>query len=105
MLFSLSHGMHVVQDSAPLQPIAADSTRSRGATAVEAAQTEAGVIPIDAVVDETRGTTRGLALERAMRSATAPGAFRYLFRNAAGIPTGPQALAALDALALSLIHI
>lgn len=102
MLFSLSHGMHVVQDSAPLQPIAADSTRSRGATAVEAAQTEAGVIPIDAVVDETRGTTRGLALERAMRSATAPGAFRYLFRNAAGIPTGPQALAALDALADSM---
>ena len=102
MLFSLSHGMHVVRDVADPKPD--NVTRSSGTVLEKPTEvTNVGVIPISAVVDSTDATSlEPLPRSAGRRSATSVGAFRYMFRNAAGIPVGQETLAALDALAESM---
>lgn len=99
MLFSLSHGTRIIQDAAVLQPAASDAV-SGGARVLEKPAVELERLdakPLSAVVDEAGGTG---TLTRAM--STAAGAFRYLFRDAPGLPASPATLAALDQLAESM---
>lgn len=108
MLFSLSHGTRIVQDTAALQPVPSDGPVSRpfarGAAVLEnpaEALERLDAKPISAVV-EGAVTSTARAATRSMAMSTAPGAFRYLFRDAAGLPAGPATLAALDQLAESM---
>lgn len=104
MLFSLSHGTRIVQDAA-VPPAADPAPRGaglRGRTAVlenpAATMTRLDLRPLAAVVD---GAARTRSFH-ARRMETAAGAFRYLFRDAPGLPESPATLAALDQLAESM---
>ncbi len=99
MLFSLSHGTHVVQDIAAPPPSRGTSPLPRGS----GARSKDDLIPIDAVVDNpTPATDAPGSRGRSGRTIPLPGAFRYMFREAAGIPASPQTLSVLDALAESM---
>ena len=103
MLFSLSHGTRIVQDAAVPQPAALEAARAGGAAVLEnpAAQLERlDVKPLSAVVDGATDLGPEAGSLRSM--STAPGAFRYLFRDAPGLPESPATLAALDQLADSM---
>ena len=102
MLFSLSHGMHVIQDM-PDQDAGQGIRSSRSAGDGKKSSDKAGVIPIDAVVeggDASRTVSRSRGWGDGADSTN--GAFRYMFRDASGIPVDPQTLSALDALADSM---
>jgi hypothetical protein len=109
MLFSLSHGAHVVKDTAPAQPSPSGVVHESldAATGQPISLERIGAEPLSAVVDAATSLTardaapaaesRDLALE-----ASGGGAFRYLFRDAAGLPANPATLTALDQLAESM---
>lgn len=102
MLFSLSHGTHVVQDIAVSQPNDTLTPLSRGMRA------PGDVVPIDAVIDGAppadARSARDMTGTRSMARGTTAmaGAFRYLFRDADGIPASAGTLALLDQLAESM---
>ncbi|WP_108502759.1 peroxidase family protein [Paracoccus indicus] len=102
MLFSLTHGMHVIQDM-PDQDAGQGIRSSRSVGDGKKSLDKAGVIPIDAVV-EGGDASRTVSRSRGWGdgSAATNGAFRYMFRDASGIPVDPQTLSALDALADSM---
>lgn len=104
MLFSLSHGTRIVRDAA-VPPSADPAPRGAGAAtraavleSPAAAMSRLDLRPLDAVVDAAPRTRS----RRAWATDTAAGAFRYLFRDAPGLPESPATLAALDRLAESM---
>ncbi|MFT4012243.1 MAG: heme peroxidase family protein [Paracoccus sp. (in: a-proteobacteria)] len=102
MLFSLSHGMHIIQDLAEPPP---SRDLARGGVVMEgpAARSVAGTARIQAVIDEAPAIAAGMRGRAIMYSTIATsGGFHYLFRDADGIPATPETLAALDRLADSM---